>query len=425
VHSIEVPILAITQIRTKDELSNMKTKLDSISNTSRVRSTSLSKCFILSGVVLAFIYSTIAGEGIGGKRDFKTMTANLYIGGDATRIIALDVSDPNYLSNLVFTVTSLYQEIVASQPAVRLQGLAKEIAARQPDVVAVEEGTLLRVQSPGDLVLGGKTSATNVVFDYVQLLVNALEAQGAHYAVASISEEWDVELPMLNLQTGSIDDIRQTDREAILVRTDLPRGQLHIGQAASGHFTNGLYFPTIGLSFTRGWCSVDVFVRGQVFRYICAHLEQEVAPALQVLQAQELIAGPAKTSLPVLLVGDFNSDSLHRDGSIAYDTFTSAGFNDTWALLNPANPAGGLTWGHDEFLADPNQLFDRRIDFVFFRGNSFSAGEAEVIDVDLHRSDAPLWASDHASLSAQLLIGPQNSPKQSSLKRAMLGRRLR
>jgi len=34
----------------------------------------------------------------------------------------------------------------------------------------------------------------------------------------------DVELPMLNLQTQTIDDARLTDRDAILIRTDLPPG---------------------------------------------------------------------------------------------------------------------------------------------------------------------------------------------------------
>jgi endonuclease/exonuclease/phosphatase family metal-dependent hydrolase len=389
----------------------MKTEIRSQGSAQGAKITILSRHFICISTLLFFVCSSLAGGGIGGKRDFQTMTANLYIGGGIERIAALNPANPDYLSNLVFTVTGVYYEIAVSQPAVRMHGLAKEIATRQPDIVAVEEGTLLRIQSPGDLVLGGHTPATNVVFDYVQLLVDALEAQGAHYAVASVSEEWDVEMPMLNLVTGSVDDVRQTDREAILVRTDLPPGQLRVTHPRSGHFTNMIYFPTIGLSFTRGWCSVDVFARGQVFRYICAHLEQEVAPALQVLQAQELLAGPAKTRLPVVLVGDFNSDPLHRDGSIAYDTFTAAGFNDTWALMHPADPAGGLTWGHDELLVDPTELFDRRIDFVFFRGQSFAPGDAVVVDTNLQRAEAPFWASDHAAVAARLLIGPRQGAK--------------
>jgi Endonuclease/Exonuclease/phosphatase family len=361
---------------------------------------------LIAALLLAATLSSTAApaDKSGGQRSFSTMTINLYNGGGTSRVLALDPADPNYLSNVVFTVTGIYYEIVASQPAARLQRTADEIATRLPDIVSVVEGTLIRTQSPGDLMLGGLVPATHVVFDYVQILTNALAARGVHYALASIAYEIDVEMPMFNLQTGLMDDVRWTDREVILVRTDLPRGQLRVSHPRNGNFTNVIQIPSLGLSVARGWCSVDVFSRGQVFRYVCAHLEEETVPQLQALQARELLASLAHTALPVVLAGDFNSDGLHRDGTSAYDLFPAAGFHDTWAELNPANPAGGLTWGHDEFLADPTKLFDRRIDFVFFRGARFVPAVAHVIDLNLSRPEAPLWASDHGVLSVVLQI---------------------
>jgi len=331
------------------------------------------------------------------NRSFQTMTVNLYVGGGTGRVLALAPSDPGYITNLVATVTGIYYEIAASQPVVRLQRVADEIAARHPDIVSVQEASLIRVQSPGDLVLGGTTRATNVVFDYLQILVDSLATRGVYYAVVASTDELDVELPMLNLQTGSIDDARLTDRDAILVRTDLPRGELLVRHPRSGNFTNIIRLPSVGLSVPRGWCSVDVILRGQVFRYICTHLEEETAPQLQILQAKELLEGPARSNLPVIIGGDFNSDPLHRDGSLAYDVF-AAHFKDAWTLVHPADFAGGLTWGHDEFLADPSTAFDRRIDLVFFRGGRFTAWQAEVRDLTLDRTRPPLWASDHAAV---------------------------
>jgi endonuclease/exonuclease/phosphatase family metal-dependent hydrolase len=361
---------------------------------------------LLIATAFALAMPAAAGQplGPGGKRGVETMTVNLYIGGGTEAILALDPTDPNYLTKLVTAVTGLYYEIVASQPYVRLAGVADTIVARMPDIVAVEEGTLLRNQSPGDLIIGGSTPATNVVFDYVQILIDSLAARGAHYAVVSSSEEWDVEMPMLNLQTGGIDDIRQTDREAILVRTDLPRGQLRVSNPRDGNFTNVIVIPSIGLSITRGWCSVDVFIRGEVFRYLCTHLEEETYPQLQVLQAKELLGGPAKICLPVMLCGDFNADPLHRDGSLAYDNFIRAGFRDSWVDTHWRNLAGGLTWGHDEFLADPTTLFDRRIDLVFYKGFSFVPTRSDVVDMRLGRSEHPLWSSDHAAVTAEFLF---------------------
>jgi endonuclease/exonuclease/phosphatase family metal-dependent hydrolase len=147
-----------------------------------------------------------------------------------------------------------------------------------------------------------------------------------------------------------------------------------------------------------------VFDRGRRFRYICTHPEEETAPQIQVLQARELLGGPANVNMPVMICGDFNSDPLHRDGSLAYDSYTTAGFKDAWAVLHPLQPAGGLTWGHDEFLADPSQQFDRRIDLVFYKGAPFLPARAEVIDLRLDTTQPPLWASDHAAVHAAFLL---------------------
>ncbi len=377
----------------------------------------LAGLLLAAAVLAAAATAALAGgAAAAGKRGFDAMTVNLYLGAGTERILALDPADPEYFTKLVGAVTGVFYEIAGSEPAVRIQAVADQIAARRPDLVAVEEASLIRNQSPGDLILGGSTPATNVVFDYLELLVDSLEARGAHYAVAVTGYEWDVEMPMLNLETGVFEDVRQTDRQAILVRTDLPHGQLRVSHPRSGNFTNAIQFPAIGLSVTRGWCSVDVFVRGEVFRYLCVHLEEETIPQLQVLQAQELLGGPVKTCLPIVLAGDFNTDPLHRDGSIAYDTFAAAGFKDAWAVVHPGDPAGGLTWGHDEFLADPTRLFDRRIDLVLFRGHGLAPVTADVVDIGLNRAQAPLWASDHAALAVGMRIQQPRQDKHDSGK---------
>ena len=340
--------------------------------------------------------------GVGGKRGVDTMNVNLYTGGGIGRVIALDPTDPAYLSNLVYTVTGVFYEIVASEPGTRLQGVADRIAARMPDIIAVQEASLIRNQSPGDLVVGGSTPATNVVYDYLAILVDALKARGAHYAVVSSTEEVDVEMPMFNLQTGTIDDARLTDRDAILVRTDLPPGQLRLSNPQGGQFTYMIELPMVKVP--RGWCSVDVFIRGEKLRYICAHLEEETVPQIQMLQAIELLDGPANVCLPVILSGDFNADVLHRNGVKTYDAFVAAGFDDAWAELHKANPAGGLTWGHDEFLADPSVPMIWRLDVVWFRGFGLVPTQSQVLDLALDREQPPLWASDHAAVTAAFRV---------------------
>jgi endonuclease/exonuclease/phosphatase family metal-dependent hydrolase len=346
-----------------------------------------------------------AGEvSIGGKRGLKTMNVNIYVGGNIGRVMQLNPMDPAYPSNLVYTVTTVFYQIGFSQPPVRLAGVAEAIAAEMPDVVAVQEASLLRLQSPGDLALGGTIAATNVVYDYLELLLTALEARGVHYRIAAVAEQIDVEMPMQNLQTGTLDDARLTDRDAILVRADLPPGQLRVTRPQSGSFTAAIQIPALGLTVKRGWCAVDVFSRGKLFRFINAHLEEETAAPIQLAQATELLAGPAKTKLPVILCGDFNSDLQHLTGTTTCDAILAAGFKEAWAMTHPTDPSGGLTWGHDEWLADPTATFIWQLDHVFYRGPGFFAVDCEVEDLTLDRTQPPLWASDHAAMTAGFLF---------------------
>jgi endonuclease/exonuclease/phosphatase family metal-dependent hydrolase len=333
-----------------------------------------------------------------GDRDVDVMTVNLYVGADIAKVMEVDPSDP---AALIGAVTEVYYDIVASNPPARMQTLADQIAMRQPDMVALEEASLIRVQSPGDLMFGGDSPATVVVYDYVEMLVEALAVEGVRYHVVATANEADVELPMMNMAAMTIDDVRLSDREVILVRSDLPPGHMRVKNPQSGNFANVLEIPGLG-ALERGWCSVDVAVRGRDFRFICTHLEVETWPFLQELQVQELLAGPTNTPLPVVLVGDFNTDPLGRDGSTAYDLMPEAGFGDAWAVLNPQNPEGGLTWGHDADLAIPSYPFDRRIDFVFYQGKDLMPVRSGVIDLYTGLMPSPLWASDHAALTTTI-----------------------
>src|ERR1043166_4009239 len=86
------------------------------------------------------------GNATFGQRGIKAMTINLYVGGGIGRVAALDPGDPAYPEHLVGTVTGVYYEIVRSEPAIRLQGVADAVAAQGAEVVAVQEASLIRNQ---------------------------------------------------------------------------------------------------------------------------------------------------------------------------------------------------------------------------------------------------------------------------------------
>jgi len=342
-------------------------------------------------------------SGVGDKRDLDVMTVNLYVGADFSPLTTLNPADPDFLVNFLNGVATIYGRIGAANFPVRAEALAQDIARRAPDVISLQEVTQIRRQSPGDAIVGGTIPATTVVADYLAILLDALQRQGAHYAVASMDQDLDVEVPLAT-GPGTFDDLRLTDRDVILVRTDLPPGYLRATNPRNGNYAARLPLP-IGLNVLRGWCSIDVQVRGRTLRVIDTHLEDILPPQLpdiQAYQAAELLAGPANTSLPVILAGDFNSDAYHNYGPVVYTLLTTAGgFADAWRVARPGE--AGLTWGHDQFLADPSVLFSIRIDYVLYRGSRLHASDADTID-RMIRATPPLWFSDHAAVLAKVAI---------------------
>src|SRR4029434_7749188 len=207
-------------------------------------------------------------------------------------------------------------------------------------------------------LFGGTVPATGPDLDYLAILLEKLERYGGHYAVVSEIQEVDVEFPLLT-STTSFDDVRLTDRDVILARTDLPPGHLRTFNPQARNFSVLLPLP-LGFPALRGWCSVDVQVRGRQFRFINSHLEDRFpVPEIQLAQAYELWGGPVNTTLPVILRGDFNSDA---NGNYSPETYslltTGAGLRDLWGEVGGRSP--GLTWGHDSLLQDPKVLFGFR-----------------------------------------------------------------
>lgn len=361
-----------------------------------------SALFCLTLALMVSAMPVFAGpRDVGGKKAFTCYTANAYDGADLNPALALDPTDPQYLQKLLGTVTQIYGQIVASDPPARLDGLAREIAVTRPEVAGLEEMWTLQT-APATATGPGQFTT---VFDWLQLLTNALAAHGAHYQVAVISTESDIIMPLVDLHTGRIIFGRLTDHEVILVRSDLPPGYLRVSNPQTGRFATHIQIPSIGLSIERGWCSVDVYTRGERFQFICAHLEEETVPAIQMAQAQELLAGLANVAQPVILVGDFNADPLHRTGTVTYDAFVQAGFGDAWLTAHPFEPAGGLTWGHDPELANPSVAFKWRLDLVLYRGGEFHPVFVEVLDPGLGRTQPPFWPSDHGAVGAAFSLG--------------------
>jgi endonuclease/exonuclease/phosphatase family metal-dependent hydrolase len=326
-----------------------------------------------------------------GKRQVVVETRNLFIGTDLDPIF-----QAHTFPELVGATTVAFLNVQATRFPERAQALAAEIAANDPDIVGLQEAVLLRTDTPAD---GPASPAEVVIADYLDILLQALEAQGAHYAPVAVSWNADNELP-----TALGFDVRVSDRDVILARTDLRVADLKLSNPQSGNYEHNVTVSTLGIpvTLTRGWTAVDVKIRGKSFRVVNTHLETSAAPPIQVAQAQELLAGPAATDMPVLLIGDYNSRA-DGTGTPTYGVLRAAGFADAWSDLNPGDP--GLTCCWETHLLSPTPPFDERLDLVLARGG-LRALDIDILGEDplADRTPSGLFHSDHAGVVAELSV---------------------
>lgn len=337
-----------------------------------------------------------------GARGPTVMTRNVYLGGDIDRIVTASSA-----AQVPFIAAEVWAQIQATDFPTRAQALADEIAQANPHLVGLQEVALYHRQSPGDALWPVPTPATEVVYDFLQLLLDALAARGLSYHPAAVAYNSDVELPVFTgVPPYFLDDVRFTDRDVILVRSDIawanpqsgayaPRVTIPLG-GAGGHVVEQL----------RGWTSVDATVGAHAFRFVNTHLEVQAFPSVQAEQADALVAMLAGSPLPIVLVGDFNSAA---DGSQTptYASLVAAGYHDVWNRVG----APGYTCCQAKDLLNRHSVLDQRLDIIFMRGFSdavLRAGaEPRIVgDRSGDRTRTGLWPSDHAGVVATLRLSP-------------------
>jgi len=205
------------------------------------------------------------------------MTWNVYIGGNVqTAFTTLD----NPLQ-LPAEVTAFWASVNASDFPARAQVIAAIIAREQPHLIGLQEVSRFLTQSPGDFLAGNPQPASDVALDFLDELLSALSALDQSYRLAVAVDNSDVEFISL-----SAEDIRQIDREVILVRSDVT-----VVDTQSGRFAQRVTVPLIGdaeIEIPRGWVMADVVVNDEDIRFVSTHLEVSTFHDIQINQAEEL-----------------------------------------------------------------------------------------------------------------------------------------
>ncbi len=379
--------------------------------------------FLLALAMLLVPASAVAksGEQQGKAKEVNVMTRNLYLGADLTPAITAPSREAFIDAN-----GKILRDVTANDFPVRAKGLAQEILKKKPDLVGLQEVALWRTGPPSLEPLlnsGASPTATTVRYDYLtELLARLNKGKGGagkpQYRVAISQDEFDFEAPANENgvagdgPNGAIPNAevngRLTMRDVILVR----RGAgVTFKHPQAGHFANLLVVKVSGVSVTvtRGWTAIDAKVRGShSFRFVNTHLEAfddaSQVPSIRSLQASELVApgGPATSNLPVILLGDLNSDddTVEPGDQQAYRTLLAAGLRErsTNKPLSCCLNSSLLAVGAGGSVAD----FNHQVDHVMTRDPKDV--KLKISAVTGRQPVNGFWDSDHAGLYSGLLL---------------------
>jgi endonuclease/exonuclease/phosphatase family metal-dependent hydrolase len=280
--------------------------------------------------------------------------------------------------------------------------MAALIRTLRPDLIGVHEAELIRIQTPGDFFSPNGRPAEHVAYDFVALLLNALKQSRLNYRAVARSQNFDIELPRAN-PNGTLTDVRVTDRDVILARGDV---EVDPRSITKRNYNAAI---TVGsMLLPRGFVAIDAVVGGTTYRFVTTHLEPGTFPPeenIRVEQVNELIDAlddlDRKNSLPLIVVGDFNSEA---PGGDAYGAMTRyAGYADVWTERVGVT-AEGFTCCQDSDLLNQDSLLDERIDLVFAKNIDLRRVVARTgLDRPWQKTASGLWPSDHAAVFASLV----------------------
>jgi len=333
-----------------------------------------------------------------GSGQVTVMTRNIYIGADVDVILAAQNPD-----DVPILAAEAFQTLLATNFHERAAALADEIASKKPHLIGLQEVTTIRLQSPGDMVYGGTTPASTVLYDYLEILLDALSARGLSYTAVAVVQNFDVEIPMIvSFDPLAFDDVRATDYDVILARNDV-----QTSNAVAAHYQAELPVVDLGLTIPRGYVAVDAVIKNRSYRFVNTHLES-FSELIRYAQAEELLSVLASETKSVILAGDFNAPA---SGEPTYQFIVNQGYHDAWTSNLVGNQGTGYTSLMAPDLRNETPTLFERIDFIFVRtsaGNGtheIGPVQAWVVGDELKdRTVSGLWPSDHAGVIAQLHI---------------------
>ena len=377
--------------------------------------------------------------------NLTVMSRNLYLGADVG--VAL-----NLIPDFPAAAQFMWDQVSATDFSKRAPLLAKEVIENDADVIGIQEATHWYCQK-------NLWSRKVVVYDFLKEFLAATKAEGSEYVLASYKGKEALNIgysipaiPYLTLvrDPETFQPLFGSDSaacgfeigDAIVVKRELAPHVLNVGN--SEYEASYSIVPKI-MTIYRGYTWIDLEFAGSRTRIVSTHLESlwdkgKIPNA--AIQTKQLISDLHATKMPVIVIGDFNSDprdprptlksnpggqpeasktckaqveepnlSTAIDTCNAYWLMRRAGFIDSGPnSLSAAN----YTWGMNALLtgADPTRLesalemgnqegFTDRLDYIFLK-NGIELVSSKVIGNNVAKGAK--WPTDHAGIVATIQL---------------------
>ncbi len=395
---------------------------------------------IVIAVAIAFLITAPSPAHADDESNIKVMTQNLYIGANIFKLL-----DATTAQEVPFVAAEVFGDIQATDFYQRADSIADTIAKKRPHLIGLQEVTLLRTQCPADFL--PTPNAEIILIDFLEVLLNALDARGAHYEVVASIENVDAELPVFN-GAGLLPDCpapffdaRVTDHDVTLRRSDVTAYEV-FQKRYSATLPVEIGGGAAVIPFYRGFTVVDAEVQGRSYRFVNTHLEPsgnpfgnffQFAQAFELTQTLNALTG-ALGDKALFVAGDFNSspDAFTSDcfmpstGTVVVDgcptpyaLMVGDGYADAWNLRKD-NWKPGFTCCQSPLLENRRSELDRRIDHVWYRDSlTGPSSEIDVVKakvVGARKKDKTingLWPSDHAGVIARFAFEDDDSDSDS------------
>ena len=343
--------------------------------------------------------------------NLKVMSRNIYLGADVGVAMKLI---PDFKAAAQF----MWDQVSATDFSKRAPLLAKEIITNQADVVGIQEATTWFCRKNA---WSGKTEVLNFTdqllsatkklgTEYVLAEKDGTQAKNIGYSIAAIPFLTIVNDPK-TFQPLFGQDTAACGFEigdALIIRKDLASKIARVGNTE--YEASYSIVPTI-MTIYRGYTWMDLQVGTSTVRIVSTHLESvwdanKIPNAAK--QATQLVSDLSNTTIPTIVIGDFNADPRDPrkdaasnpggqpeasatcpvqvqnptvksalDTCNAYWIMRKSGYQEVGP--DPLN-ATNFTWGASALLAGPdldrykagkamgnNQGFTDRLDYVFFK----------------------------------------------------------